>query len=52
MEEVEDGGGDQGELEDEGVQDGAEVGGVGDHGEVKVEGSSSSIWRSCHGPVS
>ena len=52
MEEVEDGGGDQGELEDEGVQHGADVGGGGDHGEVKEEGSSSSIWRSCHGPVS
>ena len=40
---MEDGGGDQGELEDEGVQQGADVAGGGDHGEVKEEGSSSSM---------
>ena len=40
---MEEGGGDQGEPEDEGVQHGADVAGGGDHGEENEEGSSSSI---------
>ena len=51
-EEEVDGGGDQGELEDDGVQLGADVEGGGDHVEVVEGGSSSSMWRTCHGPVS
>ena len=51
-EEEVDGGGDQGELEDDGVQLGADVDGGGDHVEVVEGGSSSSMWRTCHGPVS
>ena len=40
---MEDGGGDQGDPEVEGVQSEADVAGGGDHGEVNEEGSSSSI---------
>lgn len=40
---MEEGGGDQGELEDDGVQDGADDVGGGDQGEPKEEGSSSSM---------
>ena len=42
----------KGELEDDGVQLGADVDGGDDHVEVVEGGSSSSMWRTCHGPVS